>query len=338
MSLSTKKSVFISFVFFLNTINSILIILCLLLSNYYLPNFSTLSFLTFFLPIFFIFNLVFLIYWILKFNLKLILPLTIILLLGYNSVSFYNLGNVKNNSDGLHVMSFNVRLFNHYKWINNDYIPQEIQNFIYKQDPNILAIQEYHYDYEYILKKYKNKHVFLTGKNVGLAIYTNNKLINKGSVEFKDSGNVAIFIDFLQNGDTLRLYNAHFESFKVDVIGLKADVKSIKEIVFKTKNTFLAQKIQSSVLIKHMDESPYPVVLAADLNNTQYSFIYKQFQNNFNDSFRSNGNGFGSTYDFKFMPIRIDYLFNSRTINVNNFKIYSEILSDHRPISVFLDI
>ena len=41
---------------------------------------------------------------------------------------------------------------------------------------------------------------------------------------------------------------------------------------------------------------------------------------------------------FKFMPIRIDYLFNSRTINVNNFKIYSEILSDHRPISVFLDI
>ena len=84
--------------------------------------------------------------------------------------------------------------------------------------------------------------------------------------------------------------------------------------------------------------SPYPVVLAADLNNTQYSFFYKQFKDIFNDGFVSNGAGFGATYDFRYMPIRIDYLFNSKSIKVNNFIVYPHVFSDHKAISIFLDI
>ena len=51
------------------------------------------------------------------------------------------------------MMSYNVRLFNHYKWIDNDYIPVEIEKFIIKKKPDVLAIQEYHDDYKYIFKK-----------------------------------------------------------------------------------------------------------------------------------------------------------------------------------------
>jgi vancomycin resistance protein VanJ len=338
LNLLNKKSFFNSFVFFLNAFNSILILICVLLYNYYLPGLSTFSFLTFFFPIFTLFNLIFLIYWILNFNLKLILSLTIFLILNHYSISFYNLNDSNIDSNGLHVMSYNVRLFNHYKWIDSDSVPEKIKKFIVKENPDLLAVQEYHNKYKRVFKNFKNKHVILSGNNVGKAIYTNNKLINKGTVDLQDFGNVAIFIDFLQNKDTIRLYNAHFESFKVDLIALKADVESIKEVIFKTKKAYLVQETQSSALIQHMLQSPYPVVLAADLNNTQHSFFYKQFKNNFNDSFISNGAGFGSTYDFKFMPIRIDYLFNSKSINVNNFKVYSNILSDHMPISVFLNI
>ena len=77
------------------------------------------------------------------------------------------------------MMSYNVRLFNHYKWIDNDNIPVEIEKFIIKKKPDVLAIQEYHDDYKYIFKKFKYKHVVLSGNNVGQAIYTNKKMINK---------------------------------------------------------------------------------------------------------------------------------------------------------------
>ena len=324
--------------FFLNTFNSILILACLILYSYSNPFFSTLSFLTFFFPIFAFLNLIFLIYWVLKLDLKLVLPLILVFLINNNFSSFYNINEPKLDKRGLHLMSYNVRLFNHYKWIENENIPLEIQKFITIQKPDVLAIQEYHDEYKRIFKNFKNSHIVLSGDNVGQAIYTNNKLINKGAVELRGFGNIAIFIDLLQNKDTIRFYNANFESFKVDLISMKADVKSAKEIIFKTKKTYLVQKDQSSALIQHMLKSPYPIVLAADLNNTQHSFFYKQFKDNFNDSFISSGAGFGSTYDFKFMPIRIDYLFNSKSINVNNFIIYPVLLSDHKPISVFLNI
>ena len=63
-----------------------------------------------------------------------------------------------------------------------------------------------------------------------------------------------------------------------------------------------------------------------------------QFKDIFNDGFVSNGAGFGATYDFRYMPIRIDYLFNSKSIKVNNFIVYPHVFSDHKAISIFLDI
>ena len=122
--------------FFLNTFNSILIVACLILYSYSNPFFSTLSFLTFFFPIFAFLNLIFLIYWVLKLDLKLVLPLILVFLINNNFSSFYNINEPKLDKRGLHLMSYNVRLFNHYKWIENENIPLEIQKFITIQKPS----------------------------------------------------------------------------------------------------------------------------------------------------------------------------------------------------------
>ena len=67
-------------------------------------------------------------------------------------------------------------------------------------------------------------------------------------------------------------------------------------------------------------------------------YVYKKINKNFKDSFVEKGSGFGSTYGFGLIPIRIDYLFVSPSINVDYFKIHDIYLSDHKPISVFLNI
>jgi endonuclease/exonuclease/phosphatase family metal-dependent hydrolase len=79
-------------------------------------------------------------------------------------------------------------------------------------------------------------------------------------------------------------------------------------------------------------------LISVDLNNTPYTYVYKKINKNFKDSFVEKGSGFGSTYGFGLIPIRIDYLFVSSSINVDYFKTHDINLSDHKPISVFLNI
>ena len=82
-----------------------------------------------------------------------------------------------------------------------------------------------------------------------------------------------------------------------------------------------------------MKKSPYSLILAIDLNNTSDSFVYKKINDLYSDSYSQNGFNFGSTYDFSFLPIRIDYVFYSKLIKMNLFeiKIFSSI-----PLKVLL--
>ena len=329
-----KKSLFV-----INILNSFLILICFILSQYYNPIFSAISFLTFLFPILFLINICFLAYWAIKIDLRVLLSLFIFILFHLNSYNFYKNGEkTNNNNESLHVMSFNARLFNHYNWIEKDGIPESIEQFLKNENPDILSIQEYHVDYQNLLKHYKNKYVYLSGNKVGKSIHTNNKIINKGLLEFENSSNNAIYVDLVQEKDTLRVYNAHFESYRVDVQSLKADVITFKKVIAKLKKAYLTQKIQSTVLINHILKSPYKTILTVDLNNTEYSFIYNEIEKELNDVFGLIGNGFGSTYDFEFIPIRIDYIFISESISANYFKIYDKNISDHKPISAFLKI
>jgi endonuclease/exonuclease/phosphatase family metal-dependent hydrolase len=119
---------------------------------------------------------------------------------------------------------------------------------------------------------------------------------------------------------------------------LKADLISLKSVISKMKKTYLSQNEQSKILLDHISKSPYKIILTVDLNNTEYSFVYKQIGSILKDAFDLKGIGFGSTYDFRFMPIRIDYIFISKSLSVKKFKIFNQKISDHMPISVFIDI
>jgi len=334
-----NRGFFKKLLFLINLFNSLLILICGILNYYYHPIFSTFSFLTFLFPIIYLINICFLVYWLIKIDIRVLLPIIVLTLLFYNSFYFYKIGNTDtNNKEGFHIMSFNARLFNHYKWIKNDNIPLNTKEFLSNNKPDLLALQEYHVDYQYLLENFKNKHIHLSGNNVGQSIHTDYQIYNKGIVEFDNSINNAIFVDLVIKKDTIRVYNAHFESFKVDLLNLKADLISFKKVVNKIKLAYIAQKEQSNTLINHIVKSPYKVILAIDLNNTQHSFVYKEIKNKLSDVFELKGYGFGSTYDFKFMPIRIDYIFISHSISPKYFETYNQKLSDHKPISAFLDI
>lgn len=237
-------------------------------------------------------------------------------------------------------MNYNVRLFNLYDWIPEKNIENKIVDFIKTEAPEILSIQEYHPHKNIDLSFFKYKYEKLSGKKTkyGQAIFSQYPIVNSGSIEFPDTGNNAIFADILKEGDTIRVYNIHLESLHID-----ANVETLKnedsERLFKRIGaTFKMQQFQTELFLMHKKQCTYKMIICGDFNNTTFSYVYRKIKGDLNDTFKEAGNGFGRTYDFKFFPIRIDFIFADEAFAVNGFKTYNERYSDHYPVMTTLGL
>ena len=95
---------------------------------------------------------------------------------------------------------------------------------------------------------------------------------------------------------------------------------------------YLSDKTDKELFIKHKEESPYKMIICGDFNNTAFSYVYKEIKGNLKDAFKIAGNGFGRTYDFKFFPVRIDFIFANKELEITAFKTFDNKYSDHYPI------
>ena len=333
-----NKTFFSKILFLLNFAILALTGLCYLLSNYHLEKLSSFSVLIIFLPIFLCINFLFFIYWIIKLDIRFIFSFLVLLVYVDKPISFFKTDATVDDQRGLQVMSYNVRLFNHYNWIKDSSVRNKIKTFVNDNKPDFIAVQEFHDDYRELMNDFKYSHIDLNEGNVGLAIFGNSKMINKGDVVSNDKRKIAIYVDFVYKKDTLRLYNSHFKSYNINPLSFKPNKETFKNVLNKTKLVYKLQNDECSILIDHSKQSPYSLMLAIDLNNTSDSFVYKKINDLFFDSYVQTGFEFGATYDFSFLPIRIDYIFYSKLIKANTYQIHNVKLSDHKPISVFFNI
>ena len=131
--------------FFLNVILTLVTFIAYVLPFLALKLFLLLSVLTLFMPLFFILNGMFFIYWMFQFKKQLIVS-GVVLLIGITFINKLNLissPEVPKGEKFSTVISYNVRLFNVFKWIDRDDVPSDILNFINEKNPDILCIQEY---------------------------------------------------------------------------------------------------------------------------------------------------------------------------------------------------
>lgn len=229
-------------------------------------------------------------------------------------------------------MSYNVRMFNHYHWNEDQELAQKTFNFISEKSPDILALQEFYqspkisfsYPYKYIkTKSKKNK--------FGLAIYSKYQIINAGSFDFEKSANNIIFADVVKNEDTIRIYNIHLESLKINPKEEYFGEENNEKLFGRLKSTFQKQAIQTQQFLSHEAKWNGKKIICGDFNNTAFSWVYNKISHNKKDAFVEAGKGFGKTFDYPF-PMRIDFILTSTDIEINQFKTFSEKYSDHFPI------
>ena len=322
-------------IFVINSLMAFALLLSYLLPYLEPKKFAILSVLSLAVPFLIIINILFVIYWLLKVKKQLLLSL-LVLAIGYSYlVSLYKFSSSKNidNSQNLSVMNYNVRLFNAFNWIDDPNLKHNISSFIADKQPDVLCIQEYRTDHDIAMKGYY-KYEQLSGDKVknGQAIFTKFPIVNSGSIKFPNTFNNAIFVDVAMENDTIRIYNVHLQSSGINPAEEKLTKENSENLFKRVRSTFKMQQSQAELVLSHKNECPYQMIICGDFNNTAYSYVYKEIKGDLKDAFVEAGNGFGRTYDFRFFPVRIDFVLVDEGFEINAFKTYDVKYSDHYPV------
>lgn len=236
-------------------------------------------------------------------------------------------------------MSYNVRLFNEYNWIELPGVGDQIVNFIRTKSPDVVVLQEHNRIWHRKLKQYKFRtETSYKAERTVQVIFSKYPIVGKGELNPKDTRNNTIYADILFQNDTIRVYNVHLQSFAVVPEVNSLQNENSGRLLKRISLGIQKQKEQAELLVKHMQASKYPVVVTGDFNNTQFSSIYKLIKGDFNDTFYKAGIGFGRSYRLFNMPMRIDYILADGSFEVLTHQNFNIKLSDHYPIMAELQI
>jgi endonuclease/exonuclease/phosphatase family metal-dependent hydrolase len=330
--------------FFLNIVLTVLTFSAYLLPFLAPKAFPLLSVLTLFMPLFFVLNGLFFFYWAIQFKKRMILS-GLVLLMGITFINkFYKFSTKEypENEKDFTVMSYNVRLFNVFRWLDRENVPTEILAFINDKNPDILCIQEYSSSANIDLKVYPHKYIFMGGNQIktGQAIFSKFPIIDEGNIVFPNSSNNVIFVDIKRGKDIIRVYNMHLQSIKIspDVNEINENIDAINQsksqkLYSRISKAFKQQQQQAEMFKDHKKDCVYPVIICGDMNNSAFSYVYRNIKGKLKDCFEEAGKGFGATYKFRYYPARIDYIFADEKMKVKKFENFPEFVnSDHYPI------
>lgn len=329
-----------------------------------------LYFLSYGLPIAIVFNLLAVgLYFIARKRLFLIVVSNLILLFGLSNNWAFNTTE-KDNTAHYSLLSYNVRLFDFYNWLSgnawddwkartdNGAVLDSMYSLILNQKTDFMCFQEYlnQVEGDYQTKEYFNKNGYpyahigycVTGltNNYGIATFSKYPIIRKKASFFGTFGinNGFLVTDIQLNSDTIRIINAHLESYRLakddyrylnllsDSSIAKMERKQTVSLVKKIKRAFIARSNQLDSLVSIIEQSPHPIVLCGDLNELPNSYLYRQLNSKLADSFREKGTGLGSSFITSIPGVRIDYTFHSKEIKTVKHEIIHRKLSDHYPL------
>lgn len=320
-------------------------------------------------PLFWIINLIFLIWLSIRRSALLLIPLLSLLISWTHWANSFQISgkSIAEESEleiPLRVMSYNTRMFDYYKHSGIPGAPDEIFKFILQQNPDIICFQEYftslkrhEYTPTQIIARFRQfgyKHIeYLKSRpgntGYGLATFSRYPITNSGAIRFVNSNNQAIFSDIDVKGKTVRVFNNHLESigFKdgdlsvLDTLEFRMSERQrqgLRNISKKLNRAFAMRSNQADALARHIANSPYPVIVCGDFNDTPVSYVYRTMRAGMKDAFKEAGVGFGGTYNGRLPSFRIDYIFHSPQFDTYNFKTFPLKYSDHFPIMVTIDL
>lgn len=262
-------------------------------------------------------------------------------------------------SDTLKIVSFNARnLSNTNISIGDKYIRGNILDFMMAQKADFICFQEfqsyptrgvysvrefkinlqhkYYHQTPYLLE---NTHEF-----VDLLVMYSRFPIQDSKDFYMDGKSYGFWVDVNIEGKIYRLFNLHLESNHFNKNDY--DIFSNKEVNLNQKKRnqmfLLVQKIkkysvkrsyQARTIRTEIENSPYPVIVAGDYNDTPASYTYQHIRGDLKDAFKQKYVGYSNTYNGNLPPMRIDYLLFDSQVDIHDYEVLKPDFSDHFPIT-----
>ena len=321
-----------------------------------------LAFLGLIFPFLFLGNLCFLVGWLIL-RKRYALISAIALLLGFKSISVFfafhpGSGFTEQKKEGdLRIATWNVARFIEMKRNHNKGSRTRLRMMeqIEAQNADVICMQEFFhslaYDWypnlTYISKNYNYPYYYFShdvdGDNhfTGSVIFSRYPIIDSGLIRFPRPSlpEALMHADIKVNDDTIRVYTTHLQSvqFKKGDYQRIEEIKSgedglvgnSKTIFSKLRTGFANRKIQVDIINQVLNDSPYPVIFCADLNDVPNSYAYYQVKADMQDAFLQKGFGIGRTFNALSPTLRIDYILADDAFDIRQFKRIVRDYSDH---------
>ncbi len=240
-----------------------------------------------------------------------------------------NYSSPKPGGSEIKVLTFNTRA--------NKVRGEALGDYLKSQNADVILLQEDPGEsYEFAGYQKFNSHF-------GLVVLTKHKIISQKVIEPNDENiwTPGIMADIEINGKVYRFVDVYLHPFRFEkkMVELNGDTNAneqkVKDIVKRLIPTFKKHQDQVDLISEAVKNSPYPVILTGDFNSVPNSYEYYHLSEGLEDTFLAAGKGSATSFhDYKF-PIRIDYVFSSKSLKAISYRVDRSIsISDHYPVIV----
>ena len=280
-------------------------------------------------------------------------PLAVLLLTWPSFSHVFSVGlskpDVAVSENSFEVTTFNVRRLDEFEWLDGDQTREDIATWLAEQPDGIWCFQEFPKRGKATLRSAgfswlkPRRRLFTWPREAGPALASSYPVKDWTTYMFEDEdagqGRV-LQADVETPAGLVRVFNVHLQSLHFD----HADYDAVEEGPSREQGARLwglitdaskARALQAQELVRRMEESPYPVIVAGDFNDTPMSYAMRQLRKGrVRDAFEAASIGWGGTHIGTIPGLRIDGVLVDSTFSIHAHHTHDVVLSDHRPVTV----
>lgn len=179
-------------------------------------------------------------------------------------------------------------------------------------------------------------------KNNTLGIFSKYPVNRLASIENSEGRTIAIYADIQLPHHTFRLFNIHLHTnavtvrageFSPESFSKKEGLRAFNDMLRAYNENASIRLDELALIDDKVKDSPYPVIIAGDANDTPYSPVYRKLKGNLQNGFEKGGFGFAQTYNGLILPLKIDHIFMDKSFFIYHTLIERIEYSDHNPIT-----
>lgn len=220
-----------------------------------------------------------------------------------------------------------------------------LKNLLIEENPDIILLQELGPGSKTLMANiFKDTPHYYEDHNL-LGIASKFPVIETKKFRLEPYPTTYAYADIALPNDTVRFITFYLESLHIDQDEIKdpnVDSERIKNN-FKTlsskvlKTAKIHQK-QIDAIRENIKSSPYPVVLAGDMNAVPSSYEYYALKRGKKDAFLYGDKVLGTTFPSFGVPLRLDFVFVPEEFKIKSHRIEPVPYSDHYPVIVEIEI